>query len=149
MSPRNPERATPRRRLARPPPPVRSTSPVEATTSTNTATEPAAGSSFLFSSLGGVWASLKAATALEVGGFVKALNGGGAAPDEEEAGVQPALGDKRGRTGEAIEESSTGSQRSNVRAKRRKVRTDNDDDSDLLFDGGEAACPLAAQLRFR
>lgn len=133
MSSRNPERPTPRRRVLARPPPVRSTSsPSEATTSTSAATEPTTGGSFLFSSLSGVWASLKAAAALEVGGFVKALNGGGA---EGEAGVRPALGDKRGRTGEATEESSAGSQGSNARTKRRKIRTD--DDSDLVFDGGE------------
>lgn len=142
MSSRNPEHPTPRRRLARPPP-VRSTSPIasEATTSASAAT----GNSFLFSSLSGVWTSLKAAAALEVGGFVKALNGGGA-PDEEEVRVQPALGDKRGRTGETIEELSTGSHGSSLPKKRRKVRTD--DDSDLLFDGGESAS-IAVRLRFR
>ena len=142
MSCRNPERATPRRRLARPPP-VRSTSPIasEATTSASAAT----GSSFLFSSFSGVWTSLKAAAALEVGGFVKALNGGGA-PDEEEVRVQPALGDKRGRTGDTIEELSNGSHDSSLPKKRRKVRTG--DDSDLLFDGGESAS-IAVRLRFR
>ncbi|KWU41606.1 hypothetical protein RHOSPDRAFT_36862 [Rhodotorula sp. JG-1b] len=138
MSCRNPERATPRRRLARPPP-VRSTSPIasEATTSASAAT----GSSFLFSSLSGVWTSLKAAAALEVGGFVKALNGGGA-PDEEEVRVQPALGDKRGRTGDTIEELSNGSHDSSLPKKRRKVRTG--DDSDLLLDGVPPLMPPIA-----
>ena len=99
-------------------------------------------STFAFSSLAGVWSSLKAAASVEIAGFVRGLSGGGGGAPRTGGDISRTdaarVGDKRGRAGEGSRTSrSDGGDR---RGKRRRVAQPQDDE--FLFDGG--ASPFVA-----
>ncbi|KPV77920.1 uncharacterized protein RHOBADRAFT_50448 [Rhodotorula graminis WP1] len=103
-------------------------------------------SSFAFSSLAGVWSSLKAAATVEIAGFVRGLSGtgGGAARaggDVGSRGDEARVGEKRERAGEG---SGSGRSRDGERrGKRRRVVESRGDD--LLFDGVPPLMPPISQ----
>lgn len=136
-------RPGPRRRQLSVARPVGSTSlPASASgppTPSSAPTVPAQSSTFFFTGWRNVWAGLKATAALEVGGFVKGLNGG--APDEADGAQQQQhakLGDKRAGD-ERDKASRNGPQQSRPPKKRRVVRAGDA----FLFDGGEPSVPCS------